>query len=105
MEFHILGAGRVERRREFVYLAGEPIRLRFVDADSTENKVFLVDVPRRAGIIKLQKVHKKSSRVDSRPADRKAALSTAIRVYRRFPERDHGCTGKMDRRRPAITAL
>jgi hypothetical protein len=88
MEFHVFGAGRVERRREFVDLAGEPIRLRFVDADSTENKVFLADVPRRAGIIEVQKVDKKSSRVDSRPTDRNAALSTAIRVYHRFPERD-----------------
>jgi hypothetical protein len=29
--------------------------------------------------------------VDSRPADRNAALSTAIRVYHRFPGRDCGC--------------
>jgi len=88
MEFQVFGAGRVERRREFVDLASEPIRLRLVDADSTEDKLLLADVPRRAGIIKVQQVHKKSSRVDSRPADRNAALSTAIRVYHRFPERD-----------------
>ena len=70
---------------ELVKLATEPVGVRFVHTDASENRVLLTGVSRRSRVVQIQQLHKKSSRVNFRPTDRNAALSTAVLVYHRTP--------------------
>jgi len=70
VEFNVFRGGSIIRRGQFVELSTEPVDLRLKDADATENKVRFCGVAGRARIVKIQKVHKKCSRVGFHPADR-----------------------------------
>ena len=63
---------------ELVKLATEPVGVRFVHTDASENRVLLTGVSRRSRVVQIQQLHKKSSRVNFRPTDRNAALSTDL---------------------------
>jgi hypothetical protein len=67
-----------------VQLAAEPIDLRFINAQATQNEVFLCRVPRRPRVVEAEEIDKRHRVKKEKAAERifirrtaEAALSTA----------------------------
>jgi len=76
VELNVLWIGRI-RSSELINFAAEPVNLGFENTYAAEDKLLFSDIAWRTGIVQIEEIHKKSSRVNFRSADRRTALSTA----------------------------
>ncbi len=59
MELDALRIGGVNALRQFIKLAGNEIRLRFVDRNTAQDQICLGWVLLRPGVVEIKKMHKR----------------------------------------------